>query len=78
MNQQNVTEINGAWLIEKLQLSPDDLARMKSADPGECWEEETATGMTVHLGGGVIRDIVTVPNEPPRLQLIKGDKARRA
>ncbi len=78
MNQQNVTEINGAWLIEEMQLSPDELGRMKNSDPSECWDEETATGLTIHLGGGVIRDIVTVPDEPPRLELIKGDKARRA
>jgi len=70
MNQQNVTEINGAWLRDKLQLSPDDLTRMRNANPSECWEEETATGLTVHLGGGVIRDIVTVPNEPPNLSLV--------
>jgi hypothetical protein len=70
MNQQNVTEIDGAWLRDKLQLSPDDLTRMRNADPSECWEEQTATGLTVHLGGGVIRDIVTVPNEPPHLSLV--------
>jgi hypothetical protein len=70
MNQQNVTEFTGAWIREKLQLSPDDLAHMKSADPSECWQEETATGLTVHLGGGVIREIVTVSNEPPHLSLV--------
>jgi hypothetical protein len=70
MNQQNVTEIDGAWIRDKLQLSPDDLARMKSADASECWQEEIATGLTVHLGGGVIREIVTVPNEPPHLSLV--------
>jgi hypothetical protein len=77
MNQQNVTEIDDAWLRDKLQLSPDELGRMKNSDPSECWDEETANGLTIHLGGGVIREIVIVP-EPPRLQLIKGDKARRA
>jgi hypothetical protein len=77
MNQQSVTEIDGAWMREKLALTPDELMRMRNSDASECWDEKTPTGMIIHLGGGVIREIVVVPNEPPRLQLIKGGTTRQ-